>query len=390
VEPLLDLLGALSVATDAAAGFPRETALRTSVIAHRLARAAGLSDAEVRAAGLAGLLRYLGCTGAAHEGARFGAGSDMAFLQAFAGADFGSPVEMLRGATRLGAGAGVAARAAALTAFVRPGTPRLVSASHCEVAERLARAFLAPQGALQALSEMYERHDGRGQPGGLAAGAISKPGQVVSAAQTIEVIARTFGTESALEVARRRRGGQLSPMVVDAFARDWREVLSDLDRDSVWEPFRVAEPEPRALLRPEQVDDIALAFAHFADIKSPHLLGHSVAVAELALAAAPGLGVAVDLVALRRGALLHDLGRVSIENGIWDCPGPLAPPELARARSHSYETERLLLGSPLWRPSPTWSACTNGSTARATTGGSRRPGFSRRPGCSRPATSGAR
>ena len=60
-------MGALSLATDAAAGFAPETAVRTSVIAVRLGRAAGLSPDELRDCYYAGLLRYLGCTGYAHE-----------------------------------------------------------------------------------------------------------------------------------------------------------------------------------------------------------------------------------------------------------------------------------------------------------------------------------
>ena len=57
------------------------------------------------------------------------------------------------------------------------------------------------------------------------------------------------------------------------------------------------------------LDEACRAAADFADLKSPWLLGHSRAVAELAEAAAWRLDMAaaeVDLV--RRAALLHDLG----------------------------------------------------------------------------------
>jgi DNA-binding CsgD family transcriptional regulator len=41
--------------------------------------------------------------------------------------------------------------------------------------------------------------------------------------------------------------------------------------------------------------------------------------------------------------LVHDLGRVAIENGIWDKPGPLTTSEWERARLHVYYTERILV-----------------------------------------------
>ena len=46
--------------------------------------------------------------------------------------------------------------------------------------------------------------------------------------------------------------------------------------------------------------------------------------------------------ALRRASLVHDLGRVAIENGIWDKPGPLTTSEWERVRLHPYYTERIL------------------------------------------------
>src|SRR5262245_4696311 len=79
-----ELLGALSLAPDLAAGTPLETSLRTCVLATRLARALGLPEvAEVRRVAL---LRHLGCTAFAHEAAAL-AGSDHDLLATFAGVD---------------------------------------------------------------------------------------------------------------------------------------------------------------------------------------------------------------------------------------------------------------------------------------------------------------
>jgi DNA-binding CsgD family transcriptional regulator len=40
--------------------------------------------------------------------------------------------------------------------------------------------------------------------------------------------------------------------------------------------------------------------------------------------------------------LLHDLGRASVPNGIWDKPGPLTDGEWERVRLHAYYTERIV------------------------------------------------
>src|SRR5438309_11517602 len=70
---LAPLLGALSLATDLGAGNPTESALRTAVLATRIARALGISGPALTDVYYTALLRYLGCTGYAHEEAALAA-----------------------------------------------------------------------------------------------------------------------------------------------------------------------------------------------------------------------------------------------------------------------------------------------------------------------------
>jgi HD-GYP domain-containing protein (c-di-GMP phosphodiesterase class II) len=53
---------------------------------------------------------------------------------------------------------------------------------------------------------------------------------------------------------------------------------------------------------------------------------------------------------LRVAALLHDLGRVAIPNGIWDKPGALNAIERERAREHAAHTTKILARSPFLEP----------------------------------------
>jgi HD-GYP domain-containing protein (c-di-GMP phosphodiesterase class II) len=47
-------------------------------------------------------------------------------------------------------------------------------------------------------------------------------------------------------------------------------------------------------------------------------------------------------IAIRRAALVHDLGRVAIPARVWNRPGPLSADEWERVRLHPYHTERIL------------------------------------------------
>jgi putative nucleotidyltransferase with HDIG domain len=119
--------------------------------------------------------------------------------------------------------------------------------------------------------------------------------------------------------------------------------MTEMEKESTWEAVLNEEPGIQLLVTDPQLDEILLAFAEFADLKSPFTYGHSTEVARLAEAAARNLGLEdVEVVALRRAALLHDLGRTGISNGIWDKPGPLTLDEWERVRLHPYFTERIL------------------------------------------------
>jgi HD-GYP domain-containing protein (c-di-GMP phosphodiesterase class II) len=91
------------------------------------------------------------------------------------------------------------------------------------------------------------------------------------------------------------------------------------------------------------LDGLARAFADMVDLKTPFTHGHSSAVAELAERAARGLALPDDdVVGLRRAALLHDLGRVGVPDGVWEKPGPLTEGEWEQVRLHAYHGERIL------------------------------------------------
>ena len=114
---------------------------------------------------------------------------------------------------------------------------------------------------------------------------------------------------------------------------------------SLWEEVLRQEPR-RLVLTGDEVDRALAAMGDFADLVSPYFIGHSSGVAQLAGDAAARLGMtADDVVAVRRAALVHDLGRVAVSTSVWSKPGPLTTDEWERIRLHAYHTERVLAPS---------------------------------------------
>ena len=344
--PLAELLASVSLATDLGTGQPLGHALRTCAIATGLAEQLGCDREDVRTVHQFSLLRFLGCTAdSAETAAAFG--DDRAFLAAMAPAFMGSDRDVVERLVR-SAGAGQPwprrLRSVARGLADLNGAERSLSA-HCEVAVMLAGRAGVGQAVLDALAHAYERWDGKGFPARLEGNAIPLAVRIGVVARDADLATR-LGADP-LECVRARAGRAYDPSVVDVFERVGPTVLSELDGADEWQVALAAEPVPVAAIGPDKLDSVLAAFADFTDLKSPWLRGHSRMVA--ALAGAAGDLAGLDAAAcgdLRRAGFLHDLGRVAVENGIWDKPGPLTTSEWERVRLHPYFTERILARSP--------------------------------------------
>jgi HD-GYP domain-containing protein (c-di-GMP phosphodiesterase class II)/DNA-binding CsgD family transcriptional regulator len=350
--PLAELVGGLAMACDLANGFPPEKVLRTAIIAVEVARRADLGESAARDAYWVTLLRFLGCTGFAHEEAHlYGAGDDTQTRNVMAMADAAQPLPTLSAiATRVGRGGPVVARAQAVARLV---LDREVIARHaraqCDTSVRLAELIGLSGPVCSALAQVCERFDGLGAPHKAAGEAIAAATRCLHVADVAEVSNHRGDRAAAIAEVERRAGHHLDPRLARVFLRDAEEILETIAGSSVWERFLAIEPAPAATAGPDTADAVAFAFACFADLKSVFTLGHSPRVAQLACAAGAALRLPEEtLRELRAAALLHDLGRVTVPTGIWDKPGPLGAAEWERVRLHAYYTERILVQAPAW------------------------------------------
>lgn len=361
VEPqqrLTELLMAISLAADLGTGQPMGHTLRTCYFSVAIARELGCTPDETRTVLQVALLRFLGCTSDAAEVATMAGGNERAFFAAMSTALMGANRESMTTFIRtVGAGHPPLTRARLIARGLSdPDGPRRTIATHCEVATLLARRLGLAEPVVEALGHGYERWDGKGYPAGLREDVIPLAVRIAIVAGDADLFIR-LGNDP-LEMLRDRSGHAYDPSVVAAFERVRAEATTAYDSADGWVAVLGCEPEPHATVKTSGMEHVLNVMADFVDLKSPWTRGHSRRVAELADGAALQLGLDVNVRrSLRRAGLVHDIGRVGVENGIWDKPGPLTTEEWERVRLHPYLTQRVLTRCRSLAPLAELAAC---------------------------------
>ena len=349
---LAELMAALSLATDLGMGQALEQALRTCLMAIELAERMGLAKDEISEVFYVALLRFLGCTADAHEVAKmFGGADEIAARSASAPVLGGSPPELARVMLNVGAGQRPFRRMQLIAGLVT-GVQHAGEGlrAHCEMAERLALRLGLSEGVQRSLGDGVGRWDGLASPKGISGNQMQISARIVFVARDAEVLQRQGGNERLRAALRARSGRAYDPAVVGTFLQFTGLVMEAIEVTSPWEAVMQREPEPHPWVPESRLESVLETFADFVDMKSPCMAGHSRGVAALA-----GHG-SIDGKNLRQAGLVHDLGRMSVPNGIWDKPGPLTDGEWERVRLHPYYTERILERCPALKPLATCAA----------------------------------
>jgi putative two-component system response regulator len=134
----------------------------------------------------------------------------------------------------------------------------------------------------------------------------------------------------------------------DAKLRAW-----DLGADDfLTKPFQCVEvvARCRSLLRVkcllddlDSAEAVMFAFARAVEAKSPYTQGHAERVTEYALALAAEVDVSAEQCeVLRKGALLHDIGKISVPDALLNKPGSLTPEEFEVIKQHTVQGARIV------------------------------------------------
>jgi HD-GYP domain-containing protein (c-di-GMP phosphodiesterase class II)/DNA-binding CsgD family transcriptional regulator len=343
---LADLLAGLSRLADCGFGLPVGSAVRSCLLATRLARSLDLPTADIQASFYTALLHHVGCVGHAHETARL-FGDDLAANVAAGRTDSVSardvvetflplltrgrpPLERLR---------------LVFTAATRGGRwGDQFTATACEVGRHTAQRLGLPESVQTSQLHVYDPWRGKTRPDGLTGAAVPVGARIARLAAIAVLFEGIGGTDLVVQALRRRAGGMLDPTLVDHFTRHATQWLADLSEAEAHAAVLEAEPHPHVTV--PDVRRVAEIFGDLADLKSPYFLGHSRAVAALATGAADRLGLPDGgKTDLALAALLHDVGRVAVSNAVWEKPGRLSVDEWEQVRLHPYRSERILVGS---------------------------------------------
>ena len=352
---LSSILSGLSYALDLTEGHPRGHASRSCLIGMRIARVLGLSEDDQSHLFYALLLKDAGCSSNASRVFQLFGGDDQQAKRGVWLRDWRKIREQIAYVLDYVEPNGRVferVRRLAVLAAKGPASRRTLFEVRCDRGAEIARTLGFSKDTAQAIRCMDEHWDGGGYPDGLKRDAIPVLARVVGVAQVAEIFASENGPAKAASVVRQRRGSWFDPDVVDAFtsvASDER-LWSACDSPNLDETVGASEPEGREIAADgERLDDIAAAFAWVIDAKSSYTYHHSERVADFAVAIGRDLALGAEaLVRLRRAALLHDIGKLSVPNRILDKPGKLTPADWEVVRLHPYYTYQILERVPVF------------------------------------------
>lgn len=345
---LSELMGALSHALDITEGQPEGHCIRCCWIGMHLGREIGLDERQLWELYYTLLLKDLGCSSNAARICELYLTDDLQFKRDFKQVGDSLPQVVRFVLQHTGLKAGLAERFHSVLHIFRDGSEiatELIQ-TRCQRGAEIARLLRFSEDIAAGIYNLDEHWNGRGKPAGLAGNAIPVYARIALLAQVIDVFHTAGGQQAALDEVRARSGQWFDPEQVKAFESVaqsetfWITLASQEIDQAVFalEPGRFEVPLDEAYL-----DDIAAAFGQVVDSKSPYTSGHSARVALYTDLIAEALGLDPERRRwLKRGALLHDVGKLGVSNAVLDKAGKLDAEEWKAVQAHAALTESIL------------------------------------------------
>jgi HD-GYP domain-containing protein (c-di-GMP phosphodiesterase class II) len=345
---LSTLIGSLSYALDLTEGQPEGHCVRVAWIGMRIAQTINMQGSELWDLYYTLLLKDLGCSSNAARICQLYLTDDLRFKRDFKWVDDSLPSVARFVFEHAGLGAGLVDKFKTIFEAVRTkneSAHELIS-TRCTRGASIARRLRFSERVAQGIHALDEHWNGKGQPEQRRGEAIPLASRIALLAQVIDVFHTLHGPGGALKEAISRRGTWFDPALVDALLtiKDDESFWSSLSApDLAQRVFELEPPHHRVDVDDDYLDEIAAAFGEVVDSKSPYTSGHSARVALYADRIAHELGLTHDRRRwLRRGALLHDVGKLGVSNTVLDKPGKLDSHEWEQVQRHAIYTENIL------------------------------------------------
>lgn len=345
---LSELISALSHALDITEGQPEGHCIRCCWIGMHIGREMHLPEDQLWNLYYTLLLKDLGCSSNAARICELYLTDDLQFKRDFKTVGDSLPQVLHFVLKHTGLKAGLAERFRSVLTILRDGRniAQELIATRCQRGAEIARLLRFSEDVAQGIYSLDEHFNGQGRPDGLQADTIPMFSRIALLAQVIDVFQIADGAEAALNEIRERSGVWFDPLLVDAFERvaEKEEFWFALRADDI--TSRVVALEPRSYEVPlddDYLDDIAAAFGQVVDSKSPYTSGHSARVALYTDLIAEALELSPERRRwLKRGALLHDVGKLGVSNSVLDKAGKLDISEWDEVKLHASYTETIL------------------------------------------------
>lgn len=202
-----------------------------------------------------------------------------------------------------------------------------------------------------AMSRMLEEEEGA--PIGKSLWGFIAPERKEECAQCFHQVMGGASSPVLMETEIVRAAGTRFPVEIAAGFCHWDERPSaELVVRDITDRKR-AEAEIRALNDDllEAYDATLEGWTRALDLRDHGTEGHTQRVTEMTVRLARVMGIAEEeLVHIRRGALLHDMGKVGVPDAILHKPGPLSDEEWAVMRRHPEFAQRMLVPIKFLQP----------------------------------------
>lgn len=347
---LSELIASLSYALDITEGQPPGHCVRACWIGMHIGRQVGMPDSQLWELYYTLLLKDLGCSSNAARICELYLTDDLDFKRDYKTVGDSLPQVLGFVLKHTGLKAGLAERFRSVMTILRDGPEiaRELVATRCQRGADIARLLRFPEGVAEGIYSLDEHFNGNGKPARVAGEAIPLYSRIALLAQVIDVFHTETGREGALKEARRRAGQWFDPALVQAFEQVaqsdafWATLASETI-DGAVAALQPAGAGRQHVLDDDYLDDIASAFGQVVDAKSPYTSGHSARVALYTDMIGEALGLSMERRRwLKRGALLHDVGKLGVSNSVLDKAGALDRAEWDAVKLHAEFTETIL------------------------------------------------